>query len=274
MMKTVLLTFLLVGVFLSGALAKKRGRNKKDKSTFDNVIELGAEESEVEISEKVEGVSPCATKECDRGELCTEVNGKARCGCLEVCHEELDPKYSVCSTKNVTYGSECHLDRDHCLCRKGKPGCSNANARKIHLDYFGVCKELTPCPDKEMEQFPIRMRDWLFAVMRELANRHMLDEYLDMLEDARRDDMHADAVLWKFCDLDNHPRDRHVTRRELLFIISAIKPMEHCLVPFLDECDKDDDHKITLAEWGQCLGLESDVIVDKCRDIQDKALKG
>ena len=49
---------------------------------------------------------------------------------------------------------------------------------------------------------------------------------------------------------------RHVTRRELMFIIASIKPMEHCLVPFLNHCDVNDDHTIDLVEWGTCLGIE------------------
>lgn len=35
-----------------------------------------------------------------------------------------------------------------------------------------------------------------------------LDEYRDLLENARNDEKHADAVIWKFCDLDIHPEDR------------------------------------------------------------------
>ena len=40
------------------------------------------------------------------------------------------------------------------------------------------------------------------------ANREQLDEYLALLEAARNDDKHADAVIWKFCDLDVDPEDR------------------------------------------------------------------
>lgn len=32
--------------------------------------------------------------------------------------------------------------------------------------------------------------------------------------------------------------------------------LEHCIAPFLDSCDEDDDHRITLAEWGKCLQLD------------------
>jgi Secreted protein acidic and rich in cysteine Ca binding region. len=31
--------------------------------------------------------------------------------------------------------------------------------------------------------------------------------------------------------------------------------LEHCIAPFLDSCDVDDNHRITLKEWGMCLQL-------------------
>ena len=40
-----------------------------------------------------------------------------------------------------------------------------------------------------------------------------------------------------------------------MYIIASIKPMEHCLVPFLNECDVNDDNTIDLVEWGTCLGI-------------------
>lgn len=32
--------------------------------------------------------------------------------------------------------------------------------------------------------------------------------------------------------------------------------LEHCIAPFLNKCDADDDHMITLKEWGKCLELD------------------
>lgn len=32
--------------------------------------------------------------------------------------------------------------------------------------------------------------------------------------------------------------------------------MESCISVFLTSCDPNDDHKITLEEWGQCLGAD------------------
>lgn len=40
--------------------------------------------------------------------------------------------------------------------------------------------------------------------------------------------------------------------------------MESCISQFLDNCDADSDHKITLAEWGQCLGATSGKFFCKC----------
>lgn len=36
--------------------------------------------------------------------------------------------------------------------------------------------------------------------------------------------------------------------------------LEHCIAPFLNACDADDDHRITLKEWGTCLELDEVVI--------------
>lgn len=49
---------------------------------------------------------------------------------------------------------------------------------------------------------------------------------------------------------------RHVSRHELFPLKAPLMAMEHCIAPFLDGCDANDDHKITLKEWGHCLGLE------------------
>lgn len=32
--------------------------------------------------------------------------------------------------------------------------------------------------------------------------------------------------------------------------------LEHCIQPFLNDCDTDKDNKISSDEWGTCLGLE------------------
>lgn len=67
--------------------------------------------------------------------------------------------------------------------------------------------------------------------------------------------MYHKNALGMFSNATNFSLFRHVTRRELMFIIASIKPMEHCLVPFLNECDANDDHTIDLMEWGTCLGI-------------------
>lgn len=40
------------------------------------------------------------------------------------------------------------------------------------------------------------------------ASRDELGEYIDLLDKARNDANHTEAVLWKFCDLDSSPQDR------------------------------------------------------------------
>lgn len=217
--------------------------------------------------------SPCFRKKCYRGEEC-QVNDKeeAECVCTPSCdfYKQQEGRHQVCSNKNVTYDTECDLDREHCLCKHSKDGCRYPGARKIQLEYYGTCQELSPCSDDSRVQFPDRLRNWLFVVMETMADRAEIGEYEDLLEEAKADDNHSYAAVWGFCDLDKDPQDRHVSRRELQYTVRSLKVMEHCLVPFLDECDHDDDRKITLVEWARCLSVPEDKIENRCRDIQTK----
>lgn len=115
------------------------------------------------------------------------------------------------------------------------------------------------CKEEDMADFPRRMRDWLFNIMRDLADRQELPtHYLKMQREAETNHTlrWANAAIWKWCDLDGHPYDRAVSRHELFPIRAPLMALEHCIAPFLDSCDANDDHKITLIEWGKCLQLD------------------
>lgn len=110
-----------------------------------------------------------------------------------------------------------------------------------------------------MADFPRRMRDWLFNIMRDMADRQELTpHYLKMEREAESNLTRrwTNAAIWKFCDLDGHPPDRSVSRHELFPIRAPLMSLEHCIAPFLDSCDADSNHKITLKEWAKCLALE------------------
>jgi len=133
---------------------------------------------------------------------------------------------------------------------------------------MGACKNLEPCTQDHLDQFPIRMADWLFQVMRDLKKRQELhgDKWQRMIDEAENDDhlKHVYPVIWKFCDLDTKPHDKSVTHHELIPITAPVMPMESCIKPFLKGCDSDSDEKITLKEWGKCLGLKEEEIAERC----------
>lgn len=119
-----------------------------------------------------------------------------------------------------------------------------------------------------MADFPRRMRDWLFNIMRDLADRQELpSHYLKMQREAETNHTlrWTNAAIWKWCDLDGHPHDRAVSRHELFPIRAPLMALEHCIAPFLDSCDINDDHKITLSEWGKCLELEEVMFLNSCK---------
>lgn len=49
---------------------------------------------------------------------------------------------------------------------------------------------------------------------------------------------------------------RYVSRHELFPIRAPLMALEHCIAPFLNACDSDDDHRITIKEWAKCLELD------------------
>ncbi|XP_048761455.2 SPARC-like isoform X2 [Ostrea edulis] len=282
-MKLVLLLSVLLALVVCFQAAEVRGkpdhRDRRETDSYPEVDEEGADEED-DVGDDDDDIQfdpntrehPCNKKTCRRGEECYVDKGKkVRCRCVQHCTPEPDPRYMVCSNKNLTFDSECHMDREACLCRRRQPLCGNPNFKTLRLDYYGECKQLTSCKDFEMEQFPSRMSNWLFKVMEELARRNELEaDYIQMLKSAESDKNHVDAILWKFCDLDVHPQDRFVTRRELLFVIATVKPMEHCLSPFLDLCDANKDRKISLYEWGNCLGVKQDNLEIRCKNVHKK----
>lgn len=138
-----------------------------------------------------------------------------------------------------------------------------------------------------MVDFPRRMREWLFHVMKELADREELDkELVEKLShvETELNKKWSKAAVWKFCDLDA-THDRSVSRHELFPIRAPLISLEHWWVqglfcwqikiqigfssisPFLENCDSNDDHRIDMKEWGKCLGLEDGDLEDKCEEI-------
>lgn len=80
-----------------------------------------------------------------------------------------------------------------------------------------------------MIDFPRRMREWLFAVMKELADRQELDKTLVEKITHHETELNkrwSKAAVWKFCDLDA-THDRSVSRHELFPIRAPLMSLEH-----------------------------------------------
>jgi len=217
--------------------------------------------------------NPCDEHVCGWGKECV-VDKKNRpvCACIEKCPSfDNDPQDQVCASNNQTFSSLCELYRQRCLCKKstGSANCESPSYGKIHLEYLGACKELDVCTEELMSQFPTRMADWLFQVMKEMKKRRELHnlEWEELITQAETNDdekRHVYPVIWKFCDLDIKPHDKHVSHHELIPITAPVIPMESCIKPFLESCDDNKDGTITLKEWGKCLGLKEDEIQERC----------
>lgn len=85
---------------------------------------------------------PCTKIHCGAGRVCQVQADSAECVCIPDCPEENDPRRKVCTNRNETWGSDCEVHRQRCLCDTKDDRCSNPKNSHIHIDYYGECKEL------------------------------------------------------------------------------------------------------------------------------------
>ncbi|XP_076349532.1 SPARC-like isoform X2 [Tachypleus tridentatus] len=286
--------FVLAVILCTAILAKKHREKDEEKRTLEEEIANSDEKDELDLiaddeaeeddqneddEQDIEELDregggyredPCAKHHCGTGRLCVlDDEGKPTCECISECSAETDERRKVCSNHNETWNSYCELYRMRCWCVDGRDECAKEKYKHVHVDYYGSCREISKCSEEEMADFPRRMREWLFTVMQELAQRDELNQHFLELEKEAENNKNkwANAIIWKFCDLDVHPEDRAISRHELFPIRAPLLVMEHCIAPFLSSCDVDDDLIITLAEWGKCLGLKENEIQDKCAAV-------
>ncbi|XP_031452510.1 SPARC-like protein 1 [Phasianus colchicus] len=226
----------------------------------------------------------CRNFHCKRGKVCqADKQGKPSCICQDpaACPSTKDYE-RVCGTDNKTYDGTCQLFGTKCQLEGTKMG------RQLHLDYMGACKYIPHCTDYEVDQFPLRMRDWLKNILMQYYERDQdksgfLTEkqrnkvkkiYLNekrlvsgehpvelLLHDFEKNyHMYVYPVHWQFYQLDQHPTDRSLTHSELAPLRASLVPMEHCITRFFQECDGDQDKLITLKEWCHCFGIKEEDI--------------
>uniref|UniRef100_A0A8D2M066 Kazal-like domain-containing protein n=1 Tax=Zonotrichia albicollis TaxID=44394 RepID=A0A8D2M066_ZONAL len=226
----------------------------------------------------------CRNFHCKRGKVChADKQGKPHCICQDpaACPPTKDYEH-VCGTDNKTYDGTCQLFGTKCQLEGTKIG------RQLHLDYMGSCKYIPPCTDYEVDQFPLRMRDWLKNILiqfyeRDLNTSGILTEkqrnkvkkiYQNdkrlvagdhpvelLLHDFEKNyHMYVYPVHWQFHQLDQHPVDRLLTHSELAPLRASLVPMEHCITRFFQECDGDKDKLIALKEWCHCFGIKEEDI--------------
>jgi len=282
-----LVDFIFVALTFEGYLCKKalfdwennlpKSGNTRDISQqdqeIDDLIEMLREDDETNlVGDEVEDV--CADVHCGPGRTCEEGN----CVCVKACVPERDPRRFVCSNLNRTHDSDCSVYRARCLCEEGSPECQTELHRHMHIEYYGSCREMSACQEDEITDFPRRMREWLDSVMEDLSEKgELTPHYKNILEaenihladhqDNQSSRRWSASAVWKWCDLDKHPHDNVVSRHELFPLRAPLYSLEHCISPFLDNCDKDDDHSITIQEWADCLELNLEDFVDQCETL-------
>ncbi|RWS03806.1 SPARC-like protein [Dinothrombium tinctorium] len=198
------------------------------------------------------------------------------------CPINTDARRKVCSNLNTTWESDCHLFKHRCNCLEGLSDDCRPIDKHLHINYYGECRHIPECQESVLNDFPRRMRDWLYRIMN---TKHSINKTEAVTMGDQLSSEWVLAIIWKYCDLDTHPSDslfkrashflsshspsafhsiftssssssyaRFVSRHELFPLRAPLLSMEPCITNFLDNCDANDDHKITLIEWGKCLG--------------------
>ncbi|XP_014094065.1 SPARC [Bactrocera oleae] len=250
---------------------EQKNSNKDLERENEIAAQLRAEalDQQNNILNPVVEIDPCEKMHCGAGRVCQVHGTEAKCVCIPECPEEPEARRHVCTNRNETWLSDCAVYRQRCLCATNAPGCLNPENSHVHIDYYGPCHEHKNCSEEDMKDFPRRMRDWLFNVMRDLAERDELTEHYMQMELEAETNMTrrwANAAVWKWCDLDGDT-DRSVSRHELFPIRAPLVSLEQCIAPFLESCDSNKDHRITLIEWGACLELDETDLNERCDDI-------
>lgn len=269
---TVILLCLALCVLVNASKKKKIAKievNDELENLIDDIDESKKERDVTDKGLQTFETNPCENFVCGWGKECViDKKNRPKCECISKCSIDEDPLDQVCGSNNQTFSSLCELYRQRCVCKHKSKACDDAQNAKIHLEYLGGCKKLDECTDELMAQFPERMSDWLFQVMKELKKRRELSgkDWEELVSEAESDDekKHVYPVIWKFCDLDIKPHDKSVSHHELIPITAPVIPMESCIKPFLENCDANKDGSISIKEWGKCLGLKEGEIQERC----------
>ncbi|XP_058614708.1 SPARC-like protein 1 [Onychostoma macrolepis] len=226
---------------------------------------------------------PCENFRCKRGKTCKmNDENKPFCVCQEPseCPPSVNDFEHVCGTDNKTYDTSCQLFATKCGFEGTKIG------HRLHLDYTGSCKFIPPCPESELVQFPLRMRDWLKNVLLQLYEHesmspgfltakqsirvqkiyeserrlHAGDHPVEILQQdfEKNYNMYIYPVHWQFAQMDQHPSDKFLSHSELAPLRVPLVPMEHCTSVFFQKCDADKDKLVSFKEWCSCFGIKED----------------
>ncbi|XP_072898449.1 uncharacterized protein [Hemitrygon akajei] len=229
-------------------------------------------------------INSCKNFHCGHGKVCElSENGNPYCICqdMSTCPTDMPDLQNVCGTNNETYENHCQFYVSKCQLE-------STTAQRIHLDYVGPCKYITPCLNDELDEFPSHLRDWLKNILMQLHEQDLnspgtlsqrehaaikdiytyeiqlpsSDRSLELFRNDFIDNYHLFVypIHRQFKQLDQYPMDGYLTHSELAPLHIPLIPLEHCTSRFFTVCDADGDGNLSLREWGKCFGLKEEDI--------------
>lgn len=60
----------------------------------------------------------------------------------DVFNDVFEIQIQVCSNHNETWGSDCEVYQMRCWCDRGDDGCRGEKYKHVHIEYYGVCRDM------------------------------------------------------------------------------------------------------------------------------------
>lgn len=130
------------------------------------------------------------------------------------------------------------------------------NSKNMHNSVLPMKKTSSPkqqskCTAEELKVMGTRLLDWFSVVITEQQKKDKTENKRNSA--AKIPDCHKD-VSWMFHHFDTNS-DLRLSLKELYYL--EHDESEHCLQPYLSQCDEDNDSFLSAYEWCTCFDTKS-----------------
>lgn len=135
---------------------------------------------------------------------------------------------------------------------KAEKADKNLNSVLNHRDYESATEKSPPkktCSPEELKSMGSRLLDWFSVVIAEQKKSHHFQQKKHSYAD-------CEPQVWYMFNKFDTNNDLKLSVKELYYL--EHDQNEHCLQPYLDQCDEDNDRFLSAYEWCTCFDKKSE----------------